>query len=88
MEEAHQMPQLTWGTEGMMYDDSDWSRAEEEEEKFQCPQPLEPNIQEFLRGEEMFLASAGVGDGLPRTMTPNDPKPPTMVNVELVKWCT
>ena len=64
VDRAHQMSWLTWGTEGMMQDDSNWLRVEGGEEQLECPPPLEPHLQELLSGEEMFLASTGVEDGL------------------------
>ena len=58
------MPQLTWGTEDMMRDNSDWLRAEGGEEELECPPLLEPHLQELLCGEEVPLAGTGVDDGL------------------------
>ena len=62
MDRAHHMAQPTWGIEGMMWDDSDWLRAEGEEEELECLSPLELHLQELLSGEEMSQASAERGD--------------------------
>ena len=48
------MPWLTWGTEGMMHNDSNWLRAEGGEEELECPLPLEPLLQEVLSGRRHF----------------------------------
>ena len=78
MKEPH-MP--TWRDEGSPGDQSDWSRPEEEDLK--CLLPLEPHVQEFLRGE-MLPVDAGLGDGLPQTSTPEFSP---MEGTEWIKWC-
>ena len=54
VDKAYQMPWLTWGTGGMMHDDSNWSRAEGGEEELECPLPLDPHLQKLLRGRRHF----------------------------------
>ena len=49
--------------------------------------PLQPHIQEFLRGEEMLPAGTGGGDSLPWTSMPDDPEPSPMQNTAWIKWC-
>ena len=51
VDKAYQLPWPTWGTEGMMHNDSNWSRAEGGEEELECSLPLEPHLQGLLSGE-------------------------------------
>ena len=69
-----------------MWDESDWSRVEEGEEELECPLPLECHLQELLSREEVFPAGAGVEDGLPQTLIPNNPVPYPMENAEWIPW--
>ena len=50
---------LTWGNERGPSDKSHWSRPKVED--LECLSPLEPHVQEFLRGEEVLLAGTEVG---------------------------
>ena len=72
----------------MMQDDSNWLRVEGGEEQLECPPSLEPQLQELLSGEEMFLVGAGVEDVLSQTLMPNIPKPSPMEYAEWILWCT
>ena len=72
---------LTWRDERRPGDQSDWSRPKEED--LECPLPLEPHVQEFLRGGEMLLAGAGVRGGLPWISTP---ELSPMEAMEWIKW--
>ena len=83
VDKAYQMPQLTWGTEGTMHDDSN-SRVEGGEDELECPLPLEPHLQELLSGEETFPASTGAEDSFPQTLMPDDP----MKNAEWIQGHT
>ena len=58
------------------------------EEEWECPLPLEPNLQELLSGEETFLASAEAGDCFLWTLMPDDPKPFPMWHVDWLWWHT
>ena len=74
-------PPTNLGGESRPGDQSDWSRPEEED--LECPPSLEPHVQEFLRGEEMLLAGAGVGDSLLQSSTP---EPSPTESAEWIKW--
>ena len=71
---------LTWRDKRRPGDQSDWSRPEEEDHE--CLPPLEPHVQEFLRGD-MLLAGTGVEDSLPQTSVP---EPSPMECMEWIKW--
>ena len=71
----------TWGDERGPGNQSDWSMPKEEDPE--CPPPLEPHVQEFLRGEEMLAVSTGVGDSLLQTLM-HEPSP--MDSAEWIKW--
>ena len=51
VDKAYQMSWPTWGTEGVMHDNSDWSRTEGGEEELKCPPPLKLYLQELLSGK-------------------------------------
>ena len=55
VDEVYQMPWLTWRTEGMIHNNSNWLRVEGGEEELECPLPLEPHLQELLSGRRHFL---------------------------------
>ena len=72
---------LTWVDEREPGDQCNWSRPKEED--LECPLPLEPHVQELLRGEEILPVSTGVGNSLPQTSMP-EPYPMEGLGVDKV----
>ena len=70
----------TWRDKERPGDQFDWSRPKKED--LECLPLLEPQMQDFLRGE-MHLAIAGVGDGLLQTSMP---ELSPMEGMEWIKW--
>ena len=73
---AHQIPWLTWGTEGTIWDNSNWSKMEGGEEELECPPPLESHLQELWVGRRHSMPVQEWRIASHELWCPRTPNPP------------
>ena len=76
VDKAYQMLQPTWGTNGMMHNDSNWLRLEGGEEELECLLPLDPTTRSSWVGRRHFWLVQQLGMATHKLQCPTTPNLP------------